>query len=273
MRNRQNEIGKFRRYFLNPIIHVLKNWKNNWGSLFIIIIPVLFTFPLFQDFINRHWLIPTIGVSLILFGWIQSNYHIENTDNLYLEIDLLNERNNHLTNTLEGIPIEIVRQLYNHWKFGYSDRISIYRYEGENFVQVGRYSKNIALRKDGRRKYPTNEGFIGKALHNGEFHIDRLPDYDEEPDKYINDVIKKAKINKGTIRNISMKSRSFFCKNLTNQVGDPIAVVVIESLKGELPVSRNKLKEDLEGTLGQVLVTVIELNLPIGKGDRYEKNK
>lgn len=217
-----------------------------------------------QNVINIHWSVPIIGFGFIIVGLIQSNYQKENKEEIIRDNYFLKERISHVSNTLESMPIDFIKILYQYWEFKYQDRITIYRYEKDNFVQVGRHSINVELRRNGRSKYPKDEGFISKAWENGTFYIENLPDYNKEPDKYLDETVKVQKINKGTIRKISMKSRSYYCKNLTNQKNDPIAVIVIESKLPELPVCSEKMEEDLEGVLGQYLVKSIEMNLPIG---------
>lgn len=252
--------------------YTIRNLKSEWGILLLTIVPVILTVPIdfIQNFINLHWIIPIIGFGLIIVGLIQSNYQKENKEKVMRDNDFLKERISHVTHTLESIPIDFIKILYRHWEFEYQDRITIYRYEKDNFVQVGRHSINVELRRNGRDKYPKDEGFISKAWQNGIFYIENLPKFQDDPEAYLDETLKVQRINKGTIRNISMKSRSYYCRNLTNQDNDPIAVIVIESLSPKLPVDSKELGKDLEGTLGQYLVKSIETNLPIGRGHDYE---
>ncbi len=267
MKERQKGNNILYRVFISPIAYSIKNWKQDWGNLLIITFPVLLAIPFFQDIIKLHWTIPVFVIIFTISGWIQTNYHKESVLTIQDSYDRLLEIKSHLTYTMESIPIEIIRHLYNHWNFGYDDRVTIYRYAKNDFVPVGRYSKNVELNARGRNSYPKDEGFISKAWLNGEFHIDNLPDYSQDPERYIDAVIKANKIKKGTVREMSMQSRSFYCKNLTNQYDTPIAVIVIESLSKQLPIEHEKLSQDLDETFGKILVSAIESNLPIGKGD------
>lgn len=211
-----------------------------------------------------------IVIVVFLIGWIQTNHQKESIIELRRKYYRMENERDHLRNDKESMPVEIIKHLYKHWNMGYDERITIYRYDSEHFVPIGRYSRNREIIKRGRNKYPKDEGFIGKCWQNGHFYIDDLPDYNSNEKDYIDEVTKTCFIKKGDLRNMSMKSRTYFCGNLVNKSELAIAVIVVESLKNKLPVTKEELIKDLNGFFGNVLVSTVEANLPLGKGDDNE---
>lgn len=111
-------------------------------------------------------------------------------------------------------------------------RISVYKKKGDRFVIMGRYSTNPELSKINRKHYTLNEGFIGKAYTEEVCFVDDLPEYsDGSRQKYYDAVTKKCNISKDVLKTISMKSRTYYCKALSDfRKVERKAVIVIESL-------------------------------------------
>lgn len=258
---------KINKYIGLPLKYAIKHWKYDWGNLIIIIFPVLITFPLIRDLVDYTWYTPILFAVIVIIGWIQTNYRKDSIIDLKREYYRMENERDHLRQDKESIPYEIIKEMYKHWNLGYDDRITIYRYELEHFVPVSRYSLNRELKKRGRDKYPKNQGFISKCWHKGHYHIENLPDYLTDEKGYLDQVSKLSNMNKGDLRNISMRSRSYYCKNLINKTDLPIAIIVIESRNKKLPINVDRLNEDLDGFHGDVLVSTIEVNLPLGRGD------
>lgn len=61
-----------------------------------------------------------------------------------------------------------------------------------------------------------------------------------------------------------MKSRAYYCRNLLEN-GEPIAVIVFESLSEQLPALVSDIDKLIEGSFGQLLVNVIKTNLPLAR--------
>lgn len=267
------QIDKLKNIVIKVIMNLFKNWRSDWGNFFIIVIPVITS--IFYNNINAfkyNWAIWIVAVITFLIGWVQTNHQKDSIIEIRRKLYRAENERDHLRNDKESIPYEVIKSLYNHWKLGYQDRITIYRYDLEHFVPVGRYSQNRELKKRGREKYPKNEGYISECWHSGYFYIDSLPNFkDKDKEKeYIEKVAEESKMKKGELRNISMKSRTYFCKNLMDSNGLSIAIIVVESLKEKLPVDEKQLTEDINGFMGQVLTTTVEVNLPLGKGDENE---
>ncbi|WP_337970234.1 hypothetical protein [Virgibacillus salexigens] len=261
------------RVFLNPTARAFKEWKSEWGNLILLLIPIALAFPIINDFIIDHWW--AIGLVFMLFfgGWLHSNYQKESKSQLKRKVkglyrekySLLNSLETQI-NSLEAVPQMISKYIFHYLNLTYDDRITIYRYNNDKFIPVGRYSENRELSLQGRSEYPKNKGFIAKSWGNGKYHIDNLPNFETEPKLYLEDVANKSNMNKGVIKGLSMKSRCYFCKNLKNRSNmEDKAVVVIESLKASFK-DIDKIERTLDGEFGKLLLEAIENNLPIGKG-------
>jgi hypothetical protein len=121
-----------------------------------------------------------------------------------------------------------------------TERVSVYKYEEDSFVMLGRYSKNPKYCEKGRGKYPASEGCIAKAWRCGKAFVDDLPDPDDDNDAYLTALKNNWNINKATARGFKMKSRCYYGFAIENADHQRIAVVVVESVnasglsKGEL---------------------------------------
>jgi hypothetical protein len=129
---------------------------------------------------------------------------------------------------------------------GDNDRISLYKYEGEKFFIIGRYSSNPELKKVTRASYP-KEGLISKAWEEKKFFkVDGIPvpnissrtKFRNGFYKIINDI---APIEENTLWNMKMKSRSFYLKAFDDFNGlQRTSILVIES-KNERAFLENNL--------------------------------
>ena len=93
--------------------------------------------------------------------------------------------------------------------FDDTERISVYRHDGEAFVMLGRYSKNPEYNERGRVLYPDDAGVIGHAWHSGVAADDNIPDYATVPDEYLQYTRSNWGIAEETARNFTMKSRNW----------------------------------------------------------------
>lgn len=244
-----------------------KNWKNDWGNLLTILLPIGASLaPIFINNIILLIITEVIFIIFIIIGWIQTNNHKESIDKLKLNFYKTEHERDHLLNSIQGIPDEIIRHLFFHWGLSYKERITIYRYNEDSFMPVGRFSVNRELNKRGRDKYPKEEGFISKSWTEGYYYIDNLPEYEGNEKNYINYVSELSGMKKTVLKNITMKSRTYFCKNLLFNDSEAIAVIVVESLNQKLPIDKDEINNDLDGFFGKVLVSVIGPNLPAGRG-------
>ena len=121
--------------------------------------------------------------------------------------------------------------------------------------------------KKGRSEYPKDKGFIKNSWQNGSYLIEDLPSFEENPRKYLDQVSYKAKMDKKTIKALSMKSSSYYCTNLINSKHKAVGVIVIESINSKLPYTEKEFNEFLSKPFGKLLIAIIESNLMLKNGD------
>lgn len=242
----------------------MKNLKTSWGQLLLLLIPIILTIPPLLDFISEHVILIIITIIIFIISWIHTVNNSVDFHALRVEANNLSENNEHLINNLESVPVKVVKSVFNHLNFKYSERITIYRFDENCFVPVGRYSINPEFKNYGRKSYPKDQGFIGYTWKNGAVHFDGLPDPVKSKKRYIKDIIAKCNMEEDIIEALSMKSRAYYCRNLLYN-HEPIAVIVFESIEDNLPVSTKDIDLLLEGVFGQLLVSVIRINLPLGR--------
>ncbi len=136
---------------------------------------------------------------------------------------------------------KFIFQLFKSLKLGHHDRISLYRRDEikSDFVILTRYSKNEEYKKQARKTYPHDEGFISKCWGSEPiFYIDMMDEFPnvEDEDEF-NTYFEKYYSNQGikfspdVLRNISMKSRSFYVRNIYDESQErTFGVLVIESI-------------------------------------------
>lgn len=251
-------------------IKLLIHWKETWGNLALLLLPLLYSIDYTKNLITNHipydWI---ISLLVFLGAWIQTSLNFTSKEELKKHKYALENENNMLKSSLESLPEDMIKIFYKHFNLGNEDRITVYRVQdNEWFYNVGRFSENPFFRKGGREKYPIDEGFIGACWANGEYRITNLPNFDKDPERYFNEVVKRVKIDIEVLKNLTMKSRSYYCKRLKFNGEEPIAVVVIESRKRTFSVEMDEFERFLEGPFGKSLVETIKNNLPIGREDR-----
>lgn len=244
---------------------LLKNWRSEWGNLGLIILPVLLSLTYFTELLESNSLYTWIAIFLIVICWIQTNHNKDQLQDLRTSVSLLEHETDILQGTLESIPQIVLQGFYDELGFSYSDRITIYHYRDEKFFPVGRYAKSPELKKSGRSEYPKDKGFISLAWKSGQFLIEDLPDYNKEPNVYKERVLEVSGMGKGIVKELSMKSRCYYCVNLDDAHSSPVGVIVFESLCPELPIEKKRIDFILNSEIGKVLVKTMEANIPAGR--------
>lgn len=266
------------------------NKKEDWGNFIILVVPILLAIPPISKFLLGKWYGIIIIILIFLIGWFQTNSkkfemqklqneleqhkglvesHDVEKNKLKITINDLATKIELMDNYLEVLPELIVKYLSLELKLTYTDRISLYNYDfsEELFVQIGRYSVNPEFTKKGRPTYPKDKGFIKNSWQNGSYNIENLPSFEDEPKKYLDTVSHKSKLDKKIIKELSMKSRSYFCSNLINSKHKAVGVIVIESIKPQLPYSEEQFNKFLQNPFSQLLIEIIESNLMFKEGD------
>jgi hypothetical protein len=250
--------------FIKNISYIVKvkNFKDNWSQWLVLLIPILMGIPNIQKIIFSNGFFAFGSFVLLFCVWIHSLNKTVNNSELKNDLDKVTLEKDDLIDKLEAIPERITKSIFNYFKFGYSERITIYRFDEEYFVPVGRYALNQDFKKNSRtrQRYPKNEGYIGLAWKNGYHYVQDLPDPNKSRKSYINIVTKDTNIKRETLESIHMKSRSYFCRNLLMN-DEPVAVIVIESTEPKLPVSNEEIEKLLDSSIGQLLTTTIKDNL------------
>jgi len=209
-----------------------------------------------------YYIVVSASIIFGLFG-------LSNSKNLSdLEKDTTEKGNKiiDLENALSD-SIKEMNELFNSYltlmvknlNFGPNERISVYKVHEGRFVLIGRASDNPNLQKTGRSSYPLEEGLIGKGWAEGEYFIDNLPDPSaRNGETYYTQVNTINKINKEVVKEIKMKSRTYFVYRIRGYDNQPKAVLVIESLN-----CKAFTKEDVINKLSgvkQPLIMFIEKN-------------
>lgn len=127
----------------------------------------------------------------------------------------------------------------------YAERISLYIHDSiSGFQMIARSSMNPQLETIGRRWYPDNQGLISHAWKNG-ITVAAMPKGDAE---WSRKCVSKYSMEKEVADNISMKSVMYGVIRINNKAGDPLAVVVVESMNRKYTIT--DLRKLLNTTFG-----------------------
>ncbi|RMZ58000.1 hypothetical protein D1632_17005 [Chryseobacterium nematophagum] len=114
-------------------------------------------------------------------------------------------------------------------------RISIYKFDDNQFKLLGRYSNNPEFNKAGRENYSSNEGFIALGWQNGKFSIDSIPKWTGKGKDYKDFMKNSCNISENILKKIKMKSRSFYIYRIKNEDSrPPLGIIVFEQIKPEV---------------------------------------
>jgi energy-coupling factor transporter transmembrane protein EcfT len=152
----------------------------------------------------------------------------------------LSEKVQDLENTIDDLHrnnLEIFNEqlasLFYKLNLSENERISFYKYQNDKFHTVGRYSSNYKLNEKGRKYYNSNEGFISNAFQKGHFHLNEgVPEFvNGKRQEYYNIIRSKCEIPIETLKNIKIKSRSFYLYAFKDRKGlQRNSIIVFESL-------------------------------------------
>lgn len=111
------------------------------------------------------------------------------------------------------------------------ERISIYKHQGSHFILLGRCSKVGEYNKRTNYAYSEKEGLIGLGWENGEAFLIGVPNWSGNGTEYKNFITQRCNISEDRLRQIRMKSRSFYVKTLNDEstATNPDGVIVFES--------------------------------------------
>lgn len=113
---------------------------------------------------------------------------------------------------------------------GVTERATLVVAEDDHFRLVGRYSRNPAYEAPGRGVYPLREGCLAQAWEEEEHEVAGLPDPASEWDNYARRMAADYAMSEADVRALSMRSRSYAARRLTDASRQfPRGVVIIES--------------------------------------------
>lgn len=113
-----------------------------------------------------------------------------------------------------------------------TERLSFYILEKKGLMSISdRNALDVELQSIIRESYPIKEGIIRIAAKKGSAMIDDLPDYDVDPDGYIDRCQNLFKMSRSAVRGLSMKARFYYAFRFSSHDNQKYnSMVVIESM-------------------------------------------
>jgi hypothetical protein len=168
----------------------------------------------------------------------------------------------------------LARILRDTFRYGDSERISVYRHRGENAFQImGRHSENPVYKQRGRPIYPADQGVLGYAWRHKTATAE-LPDPEEHLDQYYQVLEEEWGISRQVAENFTMKSRSLVaCAVYEPKNIDPVAVVVVESTKVGILEKDVVVPAIMEGKDGDIIYDFFEMMQPLEPDLAYTREQ
>lgn len=255
----------------------VKNYvKQLLPQYLLIIIPILLSLP---TWIEHWWAILTLIIIFLILIiaqiYIEYKKDIENIQKikkLKEEVSIVKQEKESVENEKEFYALTIednqkyfLIMLYRKLGLMESDRISLYYRNSidKDFEIVARYSTSNRFKDHSRPTYPHNQGYISKCWEtkDDDFYISNIPE--ESYTVNIEHFAKEMKMDVSTLKNLKMKSRSFYIKSVKNNTRDKsIGVVVIESINPNIAnLSEKQLKAKLDSDTMEYLYQLMDNKL------------
>ncbi len=114
---------------------------------------------------------------------------------------------------------------------GTRERASLYKFDGQVFFLLGRWSDNHDFNKPGRSSYRDKEGILGEAFRNNHAFDDNLPDpATNGGEDYIKYHMKAWKLKRLDAVNLTMRSRCYAGFAIRDSQGEKSHVLILESI-------------------------------------------
>jgi hypothetical protein len=157
----------------------------------------------------------------------------------------------------------LARILRDTFRYGDTERISVYRHRGERAFQLmGRYSENPEFARRGRPIYPADQGVIGHAWEHRTATAE-LPDPEEELEQYYQALEDEWGVSRQVAEQFTMKSRNLVACSLYEPKGIyPVAVVVVESTTAGI-LDEDEVVQAMEGKDGDLIYDFFEMMQPL----------
>jgi hypothetical protein len=153
-----------------------------------------------------------------------------------------------------------IRVLSETLKFGNDERVSIYMFNERHFIRVGRYATSPVYGEGGRNIYPLNVGCIGEAWANVQAVERNLPDPVQDMQGYIGRCSIRFRMASKDIHKMRMKARCYIARRMTDDHGNHVAVLVLESLNPQINCDPTHLSvRRFEKQVGYLLRTLKEI--------------
>ncbi len=251
-----------------------KNWILYILNLILYLFPVVVIEPsIFECIVGKFtYVIALVVVIFIVNEFIKSKelmkneYELNSTresiKNLEKELYELECYSESIGLFLENLPKDFLRSVSEFLKLRNSERISLYvLVDDKKFRIIGRYSENPKYDRNGRCEYPSDCGYISKCLENDNgksyYYIDKLP---QKLNQYLQRVSKDTGMSEDEIKNLSMKSRTYFTRLIKDRNNKNVGVLVVESTKAMLPMSVGELNTKLEELIISHLSTFLDIS-------------
>lgn len=248
--------GSFRDHTLADIAK--KFWRNHWAESFSIFAGLGFSFLAYWEQVTStrgrwvwsSWEARAVILIGLLFvagnvGLIKKNSQKESAlVALRKQLNATEEMLGTAERIAEGregalyVAKTSLKVFYAALNFGYSERITLFRYvESEDvFTQIGRASGNPRF-KGFPRQYKGNEGCLGKAWANGVHESPVLPDYGTDEIGYKKQSKHIYGLSNRTVDRLSMKSRRYhgIRINSADVSKKPVGVIIFETIEENFP--------------------------------------
>ena len=243
-----------------------KNWKLFICRLLLYMVPIILMYPEINNIFISNFFYVVILVSILFIAneymnsdesrknKIEQDKYKNTIKELKGKIESLEndcgdakEYSEGLGLYLESLPPAFLKNVSLFLGLKNCDRISLYVLNGEEFRIIGRYSENPKFKRIGRKYYPSDCGYIAMCFNNNNgnpyFVKDGLP---SSLDKYVARVSKETGMSADVIKALSMKSRSYFTRVITDGQDMNVGVLVIESTNKKLPICPEEMNSKLE---------------------------
>ncbi|MGI2860502.1 hypothetical protein ACRTDL_20150 [Shewanella algae] len=221
-------------------------------------------------FAKEEWILILLFISIVcvIWGGIAPNVSLSMLKRKFKKID---DENTQLKSDRESKVIDSYKLFstylyahFSHLKLSPDERVSLYKLDFDIFTCIGRYSDNEIYRSKPNRPYPKDNGCIAKAWAIGSYQDTDAPCPNEDVEAWITYNVDKYGFSDDELRNIRMKSRSFYGARFRNSQQVSIAVIVFESLNPDgLPFGKIKrLLSDHEEKQLCILIETLESHIP-----------
>ena len=187
-------------------------------------------------FTSEGWLIALLifTVFFAIWGGIGSHATVYLVKKKYEQVSEKNEQLRHECNSKSincyKLFSNYLYSYYEKFDFTVNERISLYKLDMHLFSCIGRYSDNEVFNAKPSLLYPNGEGCIFKAWQIGKIQDAGAPDSESNMADWISYHVEKFNFSEDVLKNIKMKSRSFYGFRLRNTQQKTIAVIIFESL-------------------------------------------